>query len=56
MAVFGKLGSFLLAALVSVGAQAQAFPSKPIRFIVDYPAGGISDILARQVGQQPSHS
>jgi tripartite-type tricarboxylate transporter receptor subunit TctC len=56
MAVFGKLGSFLLAALVSVGAQAQAFPSKPIRFIVDYPAGGTSDILARQVGQKLSES
>jgi tripartite-type tricarboxylate transporter receptor subunit TctC len=56
MAVFGKLGSFLLAALVCLGAQAQAFPSKPIRFIVDYPAGGISDILARQVGQKLSES
>jgi tripartite-type tricarboxylate transporter receptor subunit TctC len=56
MAVFGKLGFFLLAAVLSFGAQAQAFPSKPIRFIVDYPAGGISDILARQVGQKLSES
>lgn len=56
MTVSGKLGAFLLAAFVSLGAQAQAFPAKPIRFIVDYPAGGISDILARQVGQKLSES
>jgi tripartite-type tricarboxylate transporter receptor subunit TctC len=53
---FRKLGLLWLAALVSFGAQAQPFPSKPIRFIVDYPAGGISDILARQVGQKLSES
>jgi tripartite-type tricarboxylate transporter receptor subunit TctC len=58
MVVFGRVASFLVAVLVSVGAQAQApgFPSKPIRWIVDYPAGGISDILARQVGQKLSES
>lgn len=52
MMVLGKVGSFLLAAIVALGAQAQAFPARPIHFIVDYPAGGISDILARQVGQK----
>ena len=30
--------------------QAQTFPSKPIRVIVPYAAGGTSDILARQIG------
>ncbi len=35
-------------------AQAQPFPSKPIRWVVPYPAGGGSDFLARTVGQQLS--
>lgn len=34
----------------SAVAQAQAWPSKPIRIIVPYPAGGTSDILARAIG------
>jgi tripartite-type tricarboxylate transporter receptor subunit TctC len=32
-------------------ALAQAFPSKPIRWLVPYPAGGGSDFLARTIGQ-----
>lgn len=40
-------------ALISTGAaQAQAWPSKPVKIIVPYPAGGTSDILARAIGQK----
>ncbi len=38
------------------GAQAQAFPAKPIRLLVPFPAGGISDVLARGLGARLSAS
>ena len=38
--------------LASGAAFAQAWPSKPIRIIVPYPAGGTSDILARAIGPE----
>jgi tripartite-type tricarboxylate transporter receptor subunit TctC len=37
----------LLAALMSAGALAQTFPSKPVRLVVAFPAGGGVDIVAR---------
>jgi tripartite-type tricarboxylate transporter receptor subunit TctC len=44
----------LVATLLASAAQAQSYPSKPIRVIVPYAAGGTSDILARQVGPKLS--
>jgi tripartite-type tricarboxylate transporter receptor subunit TctC len=37
-------------------ACAQSYPSKPIRLIIDFPAGGPSDSLARVVGQKLTES
>jgi tripartite-type tricarboxylate transporter receptor subunit TctC len=37
-----------------VGAQAQDFPSKPVRFVVPYAAGGSGDLLARLLGEKLS--
>jgi len=49
--LLGALAASPLAALPA-GAGAQAWPSKPIRWVVPYPAGGGSDFLARQVAPQ----
>jgi tripartite-type tricarboxylate transporter receptor subunit TctC len=47
-----RIAILLLAGLASVGVQAQSYPSKPVRLIVGFAAGGPSDIVARIVAQQ----
>ena len=47
--------SFTLAAMAG-WAQAQAWPTKPIRFVMPYPPGGSSDILARPIANEMTKS
>ena len=35
-----------------IGAHAQAYPAKPIRFVIPFPPGGSTDLLGRIIGQQ----
>lgn len=47
------LGAFVAGLALSGTAQAQgAYPSKPITFVVPYPAGGANDMLGRLIGQK----
>ena len=48
--------AFVLLGLVPGVALSQTYPSKPVRFIVPYAAGGSSDIIARLFGQRLSES
>ncbi len=45
-------GAGALATQWPLTASAQAFPSKPIRFVMPYPPGGSSEILARPIAQE----
>jgi len=47
----GALGAMLV---IGGSALAQAFPTKPIRFVAAFPAGGPSDIVARAMAKRMS--
>jgi tripartite-type tricarboxylate transporter receptor subunit TctC len=51
-----RIRTILAAALLAIapvpGLGQDAYPSKPIRIIVAYPAGGANDIVARAIGQE----
>ncbi|MFZ9150061.1 MAG: Bug family tripartite tricarboxylate transporter substrate binding protein [Burkholderiales bacterium] len=42
----------VIAALLPVAAQAQAYPAKPVRMIIAWPPGGANDIAGRIVAQK----
>jgi tripartite-type tricarboxylate transporter receptor subunit TctC len=45
------LGLALLCSVVAAGAAEGDYPTKPIKWIVGYPPGGTTDLLARLMGQ-----
>ncbi len=48
------LGVVALVAMGVAGAQAVPYPSKPVRVIVPFPAGGGIDVLVRALGNELS--
>ena len=50
-----RYGSAAALAALPAAAIAQAWPSKPIKIIVTYPAGGLTDVFARAYGEYVSH-
>ncbi len=51
-----RVAALALAVTAVASAQAQDYPSKPIRMIVPFPPGGVVDIVARQVSAKLSES
>ena len=49
-----RLGAAALGAAAAFGTCAQAFPDRPVTIVLAYPAGSVSDVLARSVAQQLS--
>jgi len=50
------MSALVVLPLLSVGAFAQAYPSKPVRVIIVFPPGGSNDVVGRIVFQKMSES
>ena len=51
---FKRLAAFVLAAAAATGAQAQTYPTKTVTVVVTAAAGGVTDVVARAIGQRLS--
>jgi len=56
MKKFGFLAAFIFSTFIPSVSWGQQYPSKPIKIVVGFAAGGASDILARVLGKKLSDS
>ena len=56
MSAHKLIGAFVAALLVSSLAVAQSWPTKPIRWISPWPAGGANDVFSRALAQKLTES
>jgi tripartite-type tricarboxylate transporter receptor subunit TctC len=54
--LYACLAALALFALASGPATAQTYPSKVVKIIVPFPPGGLTDVLARAIGQELTKS
>ena len=52
MKIFALAGSLALIGCAAAHAQQPAYPSKPLKLIMSFPAGGPTDIVGRLIGQK----
>ena len=50
--MLNKIFAAVAAMLMTATAAAQQYPSKPVRFVVPYAAGGATDLIARVIGER----
>jgi tripartite-type tricarboxylate transporter receptor subunit TctC len=46
------LAGVLVAAMASLAAAQDTFPTRPVKIVVPYPAGGTADAMARALGHE----
>ncbi|MFM7024831.1 MAG: tripartite tricarboxylate transporter substrate-binding protein, partial [Limnohabitans sp.] len=51
MKLIARMGTAVVSLLLAVGAVAQNYPTKPVKVVVGYAAGGAVDVVARTIGQ-----
>jgi tripartite-type tricarboxylate transporter receptor subunit TctC len=49
-------GISFIAALMSTGAMAQSFPTKPVTMLIPFAAGGPTDVVGRMIGEHMSRT
>ena len=49
--LLGRFAGFALAACTAASAYAQSYPTKPVKIIIPFSAGGPADVYARYLGQ-----